>query len=60
MRAAPQSTETTRHGEFAAAVRELSTTFFDGGKPFYGMSRNDQILAFWSFVFVVFAVVFMA
>jgi hypothetical protein len=60
MRAAQQSTETTTRGEFAAAVRELLTTFFDGGKPFYGMSRNAQNLAFWAFVFLVFAVVFMA
>ena len=60
MRAAQQSTETTRRGEFAAAVRELLATFFDGGKPFYGMSRYAQNLAFWAFVFLVFAVVFMA
>ena len=60
MRAAQQSTETTRRGVFAASVRELVTTFFDGGKPFYDMSRNAQNLAFWAFVFLVFAVVFMA
>ena len=60
MRAAPQSTDTTRHGEFAAAVRELLTTFFDGGKPFYVMSKTAQNLAFWAFVLLVFAVVFMA
>jgi hypothetical protein len=60
MRAAQQSTETTRRSEFATAVRELLTTFFDGGKPFYAMSKNAQNLAFWALVFLVFAVVFMA